>query len=430
MKTPILSIGFPLTIIGLLSASTQPCRRPIRGLDAISEKTYVTVFNFHGVSGQELADSVRLQLRRDSRFDVLDRLSTQEASGPVPFDVDPKKASELMRRLASHLAICGTVNTAGEARQVSVTFFQAEPEIRQWRRVFNNASERWLAKVSADIVKEIREMEDWAPPQYGDEQEPTNFGVPINAGGDFERTNIGWEKLDGVSTFIQPDSQRGGKVLVVRTDLARDSWIAYRRSILIGQAKAEPPHIPRDISYASVAGLEGIHFRSLWVKATTGKRYWLTADALMPGGKCKVFIKGFHSTPAGMDGLPESSLGSLGITAEQFAAMNARKQKTLLMNDAEDHPMRYLRECYRWYLNCRGAPGKWQHFAAPFPPRGGLPPDVQWLQIQIYACWPPGTYRFDNVNLYVDPRQTEPLPEERARTPGKGSSSSRPTHTR
>ena len=62
--------------------------------------------------------------------------------------------------------------------------------------------------------------------------------------------------------------------------------------------------------------------------------------------------------------------------------------------------MRYVRECYRWYLSCAGAPGEWNHFAACFPPRGGLPADVDFLQIQIYSYWPPGEYLWDNVLLY------------------------------
>ena len=41
---------------------------------------------------------------------------------------------------------------------------------------------------------------------------------------------------------------------------------------------------------------------------------------------------------------------------------------------------------------------------------------MQWLQIQVYAYWPPGTYYFDSIHMYKDPRQTKPLPEERART--------------
>ena len=37
--------------------------------------------------------------------------------------------------------------------------------------------------------------------------------------------------------------------------------------------------------------------------------------------------------------------------------------------------------------------------------------------MEVYAYWPPGTYRFDNVNVYKDPRQKAALPEEKARTP-------------
>jgi len=37
--------------------------------------------------------------------------------------------------------------------------------------------------------------------------------------------------------------------------------------------------------------------------------------------------------------------------------------------------------------------------------------------VQIYAYWPPGPFRFDNVHLYKDPRQKAPLPEVKPRTP-------------
>ena len=72
---------------------------------------------------------------------------------------------------------------------------------------------------------------------------------------------------------------------------------------------------------------------------------------------------------------------------------------------------------FRWYLACRNEEDVWKHYAAPCPPRGGLPANVQWLQIQVYAYWPPGEFRFDNVSLYKDPAQKAPLPEEPMRTP-------------
>ncbi|GAG04372.1 unnamed protein product, partial [marine sediment metagenome] len=71
----------------------------------------------------------------------------------------------------------------------------------------------------------------------------------------------------------------------------------------------------------------------------------------------------------------------------------------------------------------RGKDGQWDHLAAPVPPRGGLPANVEWLQLQVYCYWPPGTYKWDNVHLYKDPRQKAPLPEEGARTPNFGKTS-------
>jgi hypothetical protein len=96
--------------------------------------------------------------------------------------------------------------------------------------------------------------------------------------------------------------------------------------------------------------------------------------------------------------------------------------------DAKRHPERYRRECWRWYMNCGAANARrnadgWIHMAEPFPPRGGLPENVRWLQIQIYPYWPPTDYYFDNVHLYLDPQQKAPLPEEKPRTPNFGRTS-------
>jgi hypothetical protein len=206
-------------------------------------------------------------------------------------------------------------------------------------------------------------------------------------------------------------------VLRVRTDLARDPWLAYKRDLLLGRASPdEPPEIPRDTSYSSVAGLEGVHFVSDYIPATPGRRYWLTADCWGRGG-AKIFVKGFRKTLHARDGMSESRLAALGITPEKFAEMTPAAREALIEKDAREHPLAYMRECYRWYLNCKDAKGKWTHVAAPFPPRGGLPDNVDVLQIQIYSYWPPGRYLWDNVHLYADPNQRKALDEEQPRTP-------------
>jgi hypothetical protein len=198
---------------------------------------------------------------------------------------------------------------------------------------------------------------------------------------------------------------------------------------LFGQADPNrPPQIPTDTGYSSVAGAEGVHFCSDWIAAQKGRRYWLTADvkcARTGGAFPKIFVKGFADFSASADGLPERSLVERGLTPETFAAVPAAQRKELIAADARSHPDRYRREVYRWYLACRNEGGDWTHVAQAFPPRGGLPARVQWLQIQIYAYWPPGEYLFDNVFLYADPslrtpagaRQTAPLSEEPPRTP-------------
>ena len=137
----------------------------------------------------------------------------------------------------------------------------------------------------------------------------------------------------------------------------------------------------------------------------------------------KIFVKGFEDWSKRADALPEQSLVELKLTPKQFAALPVERQKKLITEDAAKHPERYRRECYRWYLACRNTENTWKHYAAPFPPRGGLPKRVQWLQIQVYAYWPPGKYLFDDVHMYKDLRQTAPLPEEKARTPNFGKTS-------
>jgi len=395
-------------------------------------KVYAVVFDFtcpHGAYGRQLSDSVRLRLRRHEEYDVLDRLSTQEASGPLGADAR-KTVIKLMDSLAANLAVYGSVSRQGAQVRAEVSCIDltdVEGKGRQWIKVFTDSGERARGNIAMKIVEAIRGQAEWVPPQYGDEEEPKNLAQALNANGGFEKGRAGWDRPDNVSTFIEQGPAGRGKILRIRTDLARGPWLEYKRALMFGQADpGKPPKIARDTSYGSVAGLEGVHFASEWIKATPGRRYWMVADfngktagAMFP----KIFVKGFRKTEHALDGLPETSLAALGLTPKQFARLPARKRKELIAEDARKNPMRYVRECYRWYLACRNEEGGWRHFAAPCPPRGGLPDYVEWLQIQVYAYWPPGTYCFDNVHLYADPNQKAPAPEEKARTPNLGKTS-------
>jgi hypothetical protein len=286
----------------------------------------------------------------------------------------------------------------------------------EWARKFVEETERARGLLAKDVVEALTGQLEWKPPEYGDEPEPAKWGPSLNVNGDFEQKSKGWQRPDNVSSFIVAQDGRGG-VLKIDTALARDPWLEYQRQLMFGKADPDkPPKIARDTSYGSVAGLEGVHFASEWIKAAGGQRYWLTADA-KGGGGSKIFVKGFRSFAEQEDTISESALEDLKLTPRDFAGLPQEQRKKLIEQDAAKNPMRYLRETYRWYLNCGDSGGKWKHFAAPFPPRGGLGANVEWLQIQVYAYWPPGEYLYDNVHLYADPRQSAPLKEEPRRTP-------------
>lgn len=375
-------------------------------------KRFAVIFDFASPDGygKALADSVRLRLRRHREFDVLDRITTQESSGALASQVKRAEVVKLMKALACDLAIYGSVHKTGADVRVEVhcvDIFNPDPKRKGgWRvKVFSNDTERSRAIISRQIVRAVRARAEWAPPQYGDEVEPKRFGKPLNTNGDFEKGRAGWDAPDLVSTFLVAGPPGRGTILRVRTDLARDPWLAYRRELRLGRTDpSRAPKIARDVSYGSVAALEGVHYRSEWIRATPARRYWLLADHKGRGG-AKVFVKGFRDWSAEADGLPESSLAGLGITPRQFADLPAARRKELIAADVKKHPASYRREVYRWYLNCKEARDRWLHISAPFPPRGGLPKNVQWLQIQIYSYWPPGEYLWDNVFLYADPRQ-------------------------
>ena len=439
MKRPIYLLA---TAMGLLLVLPPPGRAEKAPKNKKAPKTYIAVFDFVTLGtkggnaqvlkgkpyGHQLSDSVRLKLRKQGKqWEIIDRLTMAEVSGPLGADTDPQKVREILSEtLGAHIGLYGQVQNIDNTVRADITCIDLRKGDKPlWSKVFSNDTVRARAVISREIVEAVIGEELWRPPEYGDEPEPARkqLSHPINVNGDFEQDFKGWEKPDNVGTFIVKGPPGRGKLLRVRTDLRRDPWLKYRKALRSGKANpSNPPDIATDTSYGCVGALEGVHYRSDWIKADPGQRYWLLADVNGRGG-AKVFVKGFMKTPHALDGLPESSLANLGMTPVQFSALPKEKRRALIEADARKNPMRYVRECYRWYLNCGASRGEWMHFAAPFPPRGGLPRNVEYLQIQIYSYWPPGEYLWDNVHLYKDPNQKAPLPEEQARTPNLGKTS-------
>ena len=372
--------------------------------------------------GKKLANAIRMRLARHEDLDVMDQLTTAEFAPALPAGTDSKKVVEMMtKRLAIELAVYGTVVKDGDRVRLELACVDLRPGAahKTWQKDLSDNTERPEAVISKAAVEAVTGAAEWVPPQYGDEPEPpaAQLGEPVNVNGTFDQPgHAGWQAPDNAASFLESGPAGRGTILRIRTDLARAPYIDYIRDIRMGRASpANPPTIATETGYGCLGGFEGVHFKSDWIKATPGQRYWLLADFDRPGGK--VFVKGSKATDFALDGLPESVLAALKMTPEQFAALPEAERKKLVAEAAKKDPKAFLRECYRWYLNCRGEAGKWNHLAAPFPPRGGLPADVQWLQIQVYTYWPAGTYRYDNVLLYKDPRQKAPLPEEKPRTP-------------
>jgi len=403
---------------------------------------FVVVFDFTcarpAAYGRQLADSVRTRLgRHKKQFKVIDRLTTAEltpTAGVSGRTTDAKIIDLMKNRVGAHVAVFGDVQVLGGTVRAEIRCIDISgPKPRAQTHVFSDNTERARGVIARQLVEAIRGEKEWAPPAYGDEDEPKTFGKALNLNGNFESDHDGWARPDNVSMKIVPDPRKGrkGKVLRLFTDLDRDKWLKYQKDIRLGRADpAKPPPIGTvDNKYATVAGLEGVHFRGAWIPAKAGQRYWLVAD--MKGQTAgiffpKIFVKGFADFSAMADAISEVSLNEMKMSPDAFARLPAAKRRALIAADAKKHPDRYRREVFRWYLACRNQENVWKHYAAPVPPRGGLPKNVQFLRIDVYAYWPPGEFLFDDVHLYADPRQKAPLPEEKPRTPSVRPPSTQP----
>jgi len=423
MRTVELMLAAALAGLSQAAAAEAPADadRPASG-----EMIHAVILDFASRSApdyaKDMSDKLRIRLRRHEEYDVVDQLTSAELARPMPADADLAAVRKLVvETFACGQAVWGTLEKSGPKVTVEACFLDVRNPDKDvhWKKTFADDTERAAGEIARRIVEAIRGEKEWVPPQYGDEEEPKAFDAPpLNVNGTFDAGKLGWEEPDRVGTFLVKGPAGRGTILRVRTDLARDPWYEWRRKWRLGLANLNtPPNVPRDTSYSCVGGLEGVHYRSDYIKAIPGWRYWLVADVISLGGSM-IFIKGFidWTNPDDVDGLPERSLVERKLTAQSFANLPEARRREIIIADAKAHPERYRREVYRWYLNCGGS-GDWKHVAAPFPPRGGLMDRVQWFRIEIYSFWPPGEYFYDNVFVYKMPGLTAPVPEEKPRTP-------------
>jgi len=398
-------------------------------------KQFVAVFDFicpaNPEVGNDLARRVRGRLTRCSvGMEVIDHISMQELThqlAPRVYTSDKQMARWLGAPIGATAAVWGNLAISGNAHTLTVRYVDLSGNA--WRKVFTDATERARGLLARQVVEAITGRPEWTPPQYGDEAEPPELGKPLNVNGGFDAKGFhppGWQPVDGVSSLLVKHAGRG-RVLRFNTNLDRDLWLAWQHAVRRGEGDPTkaPKIAPSPQKYRNVGAMEGVMLMSEWINAEPGRRYWLTADVRGPTAQDfapKIFIKGYADFAATADSLSEVSLQELALTPETFAQLPERRRKELIAADVRNHPERHRREVYRWRLACRdekGKPEAWRHCAGVFPPRGGLPSNVKYLRIQIYAYWPPGEYLFDNVHLYADPRQTTTAPAVEPRTPGR-----------
>jgi len=374
----------------------------------------LAIFDFSSASqdGCDLADAVRMKLSRvEDSWKVIDTQSMRELNIPTPkIDASSEELATLLKEhVGVEVCVFGSLTRQGEKYVADVRIFDSRdknPQIRKY--TFTDNTQRWRGVIAQKIVEVFTGKIAPLPPQYGDEPFPPadKLGAPINANSSFDAEKFaGWESPDNVACFIV-SNPAGGKMLRIRTDLDRDEYLAYRKALLAGEASTEsPPQIKSASDANSIAAQEGVHYKSDFIPANVNGIYWLCASCRFIPAKGfsvsatpKVFVKGFKVIPAAFDGLPESSLKKLKMTPAEFSALSPEKRRELIATDARENPKKYLRECYRWHLNCPASLA-WKTYQGKFPPSGKLPADVQFLQIQIYSYWPAGEYFWDNVIL-------------------------------
>ncbi len=209
-----------------------------------------------------------------------------------------------------------------------------------------------------------------------------------------------WDPVDRLGTLWIDGGSHGTRCVRLDTNLQDAQWVRWNDEVIIGMRELaektpdgaqslpdnplpDPPerHQTFPPYYSTVGGLHGIHYRSEYVKLEPRAIYRLCVDSrcdnVVNAGASvarKVFVKGFFDQ-----------------------RMRSETGKEVVLK----------RNAYRARMDL-GAPGEaWKRYAFVFHPARskslykGKPIQPEWLQVQLYAYWPPGNAYFDNVRLEI-----------------------------
>ena len=202
-----------------------------------------------------------------------------------------------------------------------------------------------------------------------------------------------WEPVDGLGSFWVKGGTDGNRCMKFNTNVLESQWLPHNSSVITNIRKLQEqthgraqhrkknplPQPPKRKPtsppyYDTVGGLHGIHYKGPYIPVEPGAIYRVTVDAKVePKGGAKVFVKGFIDLP----------------------------YKT------REGPRILKRNAYRAPMDLKGLSTEWKRFSRLLHPAhskssiDAKPVQPEWLQVQLYSYWPPGTYWWDNVKLEI-----------------------------
>ncbi len=238
------------------------------------------------------------------------------------------------------------------------------------------------------------------------------FGVQAGAGGrnlvrngNFEQGRNGqptdWSPVDNLTTFWDSGGHPGR---CIRFDTAVQQVDKRALQKAMAAARKAGRGMPRHRSrsrgnqYSTVGAHEGVWLWSRPIRIRPDDRYFIIeADVLGPARSSwfmypQVFLRGYRKFDPGRDAGTSSYFQTPFPGGPAYSELFGKKQRRAHSGD-------YLM-VWRGSLVCRiEKKGVWKHYVMgfKFPKMKRYHPEV--LLLKVYAMWPLGNYKFDNIVL-------------------------------